>query len=167
MIWTHKKHRVEKATQKAVDLASPLLERSWRSQLGAKSILALPVELIWLVEHELSDNELYNLCQANRELYRILIGRLCWRGMQDQRAFKQSLRRNNKESFMTAIKALSNVPETALWNATSLYRMVNTQNVKWIQFLVSKDVLLGCAVRAIIQGTLHHIRHRIWRGYER
>lgn len=39
-----------KSDSKTVDLASPLLERSWRSQLGAKSILDLPVELIWLIE---------------------------------------------------------------------------------------------------------------------
>ncbi|CRL21491.1 Cyclin-like F-box [Penicillium camemberti] len=167
MIWTHKEHRVEKAIQKTVDLASPLLERSWRSQLGAKSILDLPVELIRLIERELSDNELYNLCQANRDLYRILSGRLCWRGMQDQRAFEQSLRRNNKESFIKAIEALSNVPETVPWNATPLYGMVNNKNIKWIQFLVSKDGLLGCALRALIQRTLHRIRYMIWRGHER
>ncbi|KAK4863017.1 hypothetical protein LT330_010122 [Penicillium expansum] len=77
--WTHKKHQVKKAIEKTVDLASPLLERSWRSQLGAKSILDLPVELMWLIERELSDSELYNLCQANGDLYHILSGRLCWR----------------------------------------------------------------------------------------
>jgi hypothetical protein len=34
-------------------------------QLGGKSILDLPAELMLLIEHELSDNELYNLCRAN------------------------------------------------------------------------------------------------------
>ncbi|OQD71041.1 hypothetical protein PENPOL_c001G08641 [Penicillium polonicum] len=166
MIWTRKEHRVEKAIQKTVDLASPLLERSLRSQLGAKSILDLPVELVWLVERELSDNEVYNLCQANHGLYDMLSGRLCWRGMQDQRAFEQSLRRNKKESFIKAIEALSNVPETVPWNAAPLYHMVNNRNVEWIQSLVSKDGLLGCALRALIQGTLRHIRRRIWSGYD-
>ncbi|CAI7644314.1 unnamed protein product [Penicillium viridicatum] len=166
IIWTRKEHRVEKAIQKMVDLASPLLERSWRSQLGAKSILDLPVELIWLVERELSDNEVYNLCQANRDLYHMLSGRLCWRGMQNQRAFEQSLRRNKKESFIKAIEALSNVPETVPWNATPLHHMVNNRNVEWIQFLVSKDGLLGCALRALIQGTLRHIQHINWGRYE-
>ncbi|KGO55967.1 hypothetical protein PEX2_006120 [Penicillium expansum] len=155
--WTHKKHQVKKAIEKTVDLASPLLERSWRSQLGAKSILDLPVELMWLIERELSDSELYNLCQANGDLYHILSGRLCWRGMQDLRAFKRSLQRNQKESFIKAIELLSNVPETAPWNAISLYYMVNNENVKLIQFLVSKDGLLGCALRTLIQRTLNCI----------
>ncbi|CAG7989754.1 unnamed protein product [Penicillium nalgiovense] len=92
-IWTHKEYRVKKAIQRTVDLASPLLERCWRSQPKGKSILDLPTELMLLIEHELSDNELYNLCRANRELYHILSGRLCQRGMQDLRAFERSLRK--------------------------------------------------------------------------
>jgi hypothetical protein len=90
---THKEYRVKKAIQRTVDLASPLLERCWRSPLGGKSNLNLPTELMLLIEHELSDNELYNLCRANRELYHILSGRLRQRGMQDLRAFERSLRK--------------------------------------------------------------------------
>ncbi|KOS39560.1 hypothetical protein ACN38_g9596 [Penicillium nordicum] len=166
MIWTHKKHRVKKAIQKMVDLASPLLERSWRSQLRVKSILDLPVELIWLIERELSDNELYNTCQANRDLYHVLSGRLRWRGMQNQRAFERNLRKNKKESFIKAIEALSDVPGTVPWNATPLYYMVNGRNVKWIQFLVSKGGLLECALGALIQQILHHIQRAIREGYD-
>ncbi|OQE04904.1 hypothetical protein PENVUL_c029G02307 [Penicillium vulpinum] len=116
--WRRKKHQVKKAIQRTVDLASSLLERSWRSQLGAKSLLDLPAELMLLIERELSDNELYNLCRANRDLYHFLGAYLCRRGIQDLRAFERSLERNKKESFIKAIEVLSDVSETALWSAS-------------------------------------------------
>ncbi|CAG8903711.1 unnamed protein product [Penicillium egyptiacum] len=162
-IWTHKDYRVKKAIQKTVDLASPLLERYCRSQLGGKSILDLPAELILLIELELSDKELYNSCRANRELCHLLSGPLCRREMQDLRAFERSLRRNKRTSFIKAIDVLSDVPETAPWNIIQLYAMVGNKNVKSIQLLVSKDGLLGCALRKLIQQTLSHLRDHVWR----
>jgi ankyrin repeat protein len=165
-IWTQKEYRVKKAIQRMVDLASPPLERCWRSQLGGKSILDLPAELMLLIEHELSDNELYNLCRANRGLYHILSGRLCQRGMQDLRAFERSLRRNKRISFIKAIGVLSNVPETAPWSTDPLFHMVSNKNAKLIQFLVSKDGLLGCALRGLIKYILRVLRNRIWWRYD-
>ncbi|KAJ5952652.1 uncharacterized protein N7479_011065 [Penicillium vulpinum] len=152
--WRRKKHQVKKAIQRTVDLASSLLERSWRSQLGAKSLLDLPAELMLLIERELSDNELYNLCRANRDLYHFLGAYLCRRGIQDLRAFERSLERNKKESFIKAIEVLSDVSETALWSASKqLYYM----------FLVGKDGLLGWALMELIL-TIQKNEHDEWKS---
>ena len=113
-----------------VDLASPLLEGSWRSVLQAKSIFDIPVELMQLIESHLLDNELFNLCWASRDLY--LNGWLSRRGMQDLRAFERSLRWNMRESFIEAVEALSDVPETASWGISPLYHMVDYRNVELI-----------------------------------
>lgn len=66
--------------------------------------------------------------------------------------------KNKRISFIKAIEVLSDVPETAPWSTVPLFRMVSNKNAKLIQFLVSKDGLLGCALRGLIESTLHVIR---------
>jgi ankyrin repeat protein len=158
--WVHEGSQVITAIAEVFDLALPHLPQSPGSRLGTKSLLNLPAELVLLIERELSDKEVYNLCRTNYCLYQLLSDSLCRRGMEDLRAFRWSLEGNKKEAFAKAVETLSPLPKTAPWNTVPLYNMINHMNVHLIKLMVSKGGLLQQQLEQLISSILTKSRRR-------
>ncbi|KAJ5135760.1 uncharacterized protein N7515_005038 [Penicillium bovifimosum] len=127
------------------------------------TLLDLPVELLWLIERQLPDKDVYSLCLTNRYLYHVLNESLCRRGMVNLRALQLSFQRNQKQAFAKAVAALSPLPRAiSLDNHTPpLTPLVNNSNVNLIELMTFKGGLLGQQLAHIIEFIL-----RIWRRRE-
>ncbi|KAJ5558906.1 hypothetical protein N7461_002878 [Penicillium sp. DV-2018c] len=116
-----------------------------------KSLLDLPVELIWLIERQLPDKAVHNLCRTNQYLYHVLIDSLCRRGMKNLRAFRWSLARNKKQAFVKAVETLAPLPRQPLWNLYALHTIINNRNVKLVGLMVSKGGWLQQQLEQLIE----------------